>query len=319
MKLCELSSCSFQNWYPKFRDCSIFSVFEPIPDNVLEYLKSDGVTVPLEATSDHKKDLYDCEYRDNSVNWDSGDEDQIEVTPPSFPEFSEKIKEHLKSLGGNVFIKLNWSSPSDASWVATNNSLKCTNLQDLYLLLKSSDKIAKDLSCDYRHSGPKYYLVMKKWKNIHPNSEFRCFVSDNQLIGLSQRSKMDYHEYISVSKVNIVNDIKNFFLSKIKSKFSLSTYIMDVVRTASGCVKVIDFQLLTPSADTCLFTFEELSSMEYVEGVSPEFRFIAESTGIQPNMEYHFGMPHDLINLPDESRNNIIRLLQDHINLQENQ
>ena len=41
---------------------------------------------------------------------------------------------------------LNWSCPKDATWVAFNNNLKCSNLSQLYLLLKSSDFVVHDLT-----------------------------------------------------------------------------------------------------------------------------------------------------------------------------
>ena len=65
------------------------------------------------------------------------------------------------------------------------------------MLLRSSDFITHDLNepfdqCD--ESGEdetveamkslKYFLIVRKWTEISPNSEFRCFVKDDELVGL---------------------------------------------------------------------------------------------------------------------------------------
>ena len=62
---------------------------------------------------------------------------------PSFPELDSAIEEAISTLGGSVCIKLNWSTPTDAVWVS--GTLKCETAGDVYLLLKSSDRIAFDL------------------------------------------------------------------------------------------------------------------------------------------------------------------------------
>ncbi|KMQ86763.1 putative cell division cycle protein 123, partial [Lasius niger] len=75
----------------------------------------------------------------------------------------------------------------DATWVAPTKTLKCKTLEEVYLLLKSSDRIAKDLNtvkslreCENPLS---FCLVLKQWRDINPCTEFRCFVMDNELIG----------------------------------------------------------------------------------------------------------------------------------------
>lgn len=138
----------------------------------------------------------------------------LECKPPSFPEFSQKIQQAIDEFKA-VFIKSNWSTPSvricllilcfynisflrtnnymfkivykDATWVTPTKSLKCTSLEDVYLLLKSSDRISNDLNKVENLSDNKnpfnFYLVIKRWKEINPCTEFRCFVIKNELMG----------------------------------------------------------------------------------------------------------------------------------------
>lgn len=97
MRACEKSACSFENWYPKLRKWSIRAEYEQIPDDVLEYLRSDGVTVPVEAVIRRQKTSYvdDITYKDWGSD-DDGDDDEDELPPPSFPAFSAKLSECLE-------------------------------------------------------------------------------------------------------------------------------------------------------------------------------------------------------------------------------
>jgi hypothetical protein len=79
----------------------------------------------------------------------------------------------------------------DAAWITATQSLKCTNTFDIYLLLKSSDFVNHDLSHAYdecvdgQHYEPdqNYELVLRKWYDLHPSMEYRCFVRNREIIG----------------------------------------------------------------------------------------------------------------------------------------
>uniref|UniRef100_A0A224XSJ0 Putative cell division cycle protein n=1 Tax=Panstrongylus lignarius TaxID=156445 RepID=A0A224XSJ0_9HEMI len=309
MKICEKSACSFPNWYPIFKNVTIPAEYIPIPDEVLQYLKDDGVTIPREALIEKVKSSYidDITYTD----WDSEGEDDDEVTLPTFPDFSNQLRNIMKKFGGSVFVKLNWSAPTDAAWIATNNCLKCSNLQDIYLLLKSSDKISQDLDAKYNKIPSKYFIVLKKWEDIHPGSEFRCFVSDKQLIAITQRDTAEFHRHIIQSKCDIINDINRLFYGKINDKFVLSNYSFDVVWNPLS-IKIVDFNVfISPEIDTYLFSSGELQEMQYEEGISPEFRYIGEDVGIQPvNLGRHFGMPKEFSEISADKSRSLIELLQ---------
>ena len=124
----------------------------------------------------------------------SDNEDEQNI--PHFPELETDIAEAIEELGGSVFPKLNWSSPKDASWIALSGTLKCTNAADIFLLLKSSDFVMHDLSQAFEHCyvgegtledlpkrPERFQLVLRKWYELSPSMEFRCFVRDGRLIG----------------------------------------------------------------------------------------------------------------------------------------
>ncbi|XP_015187680.1 PREDICTED: cell division cycle protein 123 homolog [Polistes dominula] len=278
---------SFCSWYNQFKKCSLVATVIPISDDVLKYLQYDPFVLPLEAIIHSSSDN---EWNDSSLQ---NDEDSEYL--PSFPKFSKSIQDVIDEYG-SVFIKSNWSSPLDATWMAPTKSLQCKTLEEVYLLLKSSDRIANNLSILKRWSDredyPKPCLVLKQWRDINPCAEYRCFVIDDELVGISQRNLSQYYTYNESEKYNIKADIVKLFTEQIKGKFSLISYSFDVIRNESKNIKIIDFGPVNKSTtEGTLFTYEELQN--YISD-TPEFRFIAQNIGIQPTHTKHFCAPQEI-------------------------
>ncbi|XP_003701549.2 translation initiation factor eIF2 assembly protein isoform X2 [Megachile rotundata] len=281
--------CSFASWYPQFRKDSLNATIFNIPEEVLTYLEHDAFILPVEATNSA---LQNTEWLDGSP---IEDEQHSLDFQPTFPEFSKRIQDTIDEYNA-VFIKSNWSSPLDATWVAPTKTLKCKTLEEVYLLLKSSDRIAKDLSNVKCYSNCENSLtpclVIKKWQDINPCTEFRCFVVDNELIGISQRDISQYYTYNDSEKYNIQTDIKSLFMERIKGRFPLNHYSFDVIRFKKEKVKIVDFGPLDESATKgTLFTYDELQNQIKH---TPEFRFIGEEVGIQPKASNHFCIPQEI-------------------------
>lgn len=154
---------------------------------------------------------------------------------PEFLAFSELLKQTIKELGGAAFIKTNWHCPKDAFWITTGQTMCCKDIVDIYQLLKASSICKEDLNfhglegyCDgtadnsTSDSNTNQYLILKKWYDIHPASEYRCFVRDRKIIGISPRDWPQYHEHICSQKLDIVSDIVSMFKEQIKHRFPLT-------------------------------------------------------------------------------------------------
>lgn len=174
------------------------------------------------------------------------------IQQPEFPILSNQLKEAVSSLGGSVFIKTNWHCPKDAFWISVGQTMCCKDFTDIYQLLKASSICKEDL---IKHSSPiseyeivaeesnisdtdcsddgsvqkddrsslyhNQFLILKKWHDIHPGTEFRCFVKNKKIIGISPRDWPQYHAYICIQRFDIVNDIVSLFRDQIKPKFPL--------------------------------------------------------------------------------------------------
>ncbi|CAN7984267.1 unnamed protein product, partial [Ixodes pacificus] len=266
----DVVNCSFSSWYADFKNATIPSICIPVTKEFVDYLLSDGIVLPgkVPASQSCANDS------DDEVDWSEADCESSEI--PSFPDLEEKVSRAIERLGGRVFPKLNWSSPKDASWIATNNSLCCTSFSDVCLLLKSSDFVTHDLTqpfkaCTDWHKDTdmghlfKYELVLRKWVEIDPSTEFRCFVKDSILIGISQRDYTHYYYHIQEQEANIVQDISTFFHECVKSKFVSSKYVFDVYRKRKDTVKLLDINPFGVHTDALLFDWEELNSLEACE------------------------------------------------------
>ncbi len=130
-----------------------------------------------------------------------------------FPELHAAMEGAIRRLGGEgVVPKLNWSCPSDATWVNPSISLACANAEQVVLMLKSSDRIAHDLELLRRGRGGERgtpgrdegeeadrtvgpegaavppVLALRRWRrDLLPERELRCFVRAGALVGACQR------------------------------------------------------------------------------------------------------------------------------------
>ena len=185
-----ITYCSFDYWYPLLHSHTIQSRIIPLDQEIVDYLLADGLILPLDENGQAAPSYA------HSLNSDLSDCDDDEPTePPHFPIFQSSVRSAIESLGGSVFPKLNWSCPKDASWIALDGTLKCGSLNDIFLLLKSSDFIvhdlvhAFDLAWDKDEAlQPKFCLVLRKWCDLNPSLEFRCFIKNRKILGEFQSS-----------------------------------------------------------------------------------------------------------------------------------
>jgi hypothetical protein len=63
---------------------------------------------------------------DNDSESESGSEDPL-PWPQRFPGLYAAVAAAIAELGGAVAPRTNWSSPTDALWLSSSNSLRCTH------------------------------------------------------------------------------------------------------------------------------------------------------------------------------------------------
>lgn len=301
----EVNRCQIQEWYPKFKSVSIKTLIHELPESFIEYLNDSGpLVLPLSIADDdalpnriHKPE----DEEDYEVHEDSDDEAESPPPPPSFPELEMKIKESIQSLGGAVFPKLNWSAPKDSAWISSTGNLKCSSFSEIVLLLRSSDSLIHDLCHAYDSCGDKtasrpqkFFLALRKWyASLRPEMEFRCFVLNGLLVGISQREVTGFYPALLDKKDDLKQMIQEFYNDKLRGKFESESYAFDVYVTTDGRVKLLDFNTWGGSTLPLLFDWEELEENLKEEGNVLEFRIIESQCGVRPGMKT--AVPYDYL------------------------
>lgn len=274
----------------------------PHEEELLEYLESDGLFLPEGSGPNGISELSDSDSDEERGDTSSSgsDSDDEPAKQFSFPQLDAEIRSVLSRYDGAVFPKLNWSSPQDAAWMIPGQNLKCQNPADVYLLLKSSDFISHDLDhafddCDDDDSASlspnlnesvaalniddstpvpsalsnqqpppfSFELVLKKWFDMPKSQEWRCFVRDRQLIGISQRDTT-FYDFLQgePAKQQIREQIYNFWDETVRTEFPSTDYTLDVYLTRDQSrTFIIDLNPYSPSTDPLLFTYLELASL----------------------------------------------------------
>jgi len=332
MKRQHVLNCNFSVWYPKFKNITIRSRVIPLSKEFVDYLKADNVVLP----GDPVRATNSCdEIESDSEEWLALGEDpsQETINAPEFNEVDSGIKESITDLEGFVFPKLNWCSPLDAAWISFDGTLKCQSPNDIYLLLKSSDKISKILFDTFEHCEDGqgcmtegFELVLRKWKDINPGMEFRCFVKEDQLIAISQRDVASCYGFIAQNEQDICEDISGFYKKKLLKKFADSTFTFDVYRYAPQKVLLIDFNPFGRQTDPLLFTWDELNdTTQFSCGVANSddndeddgkfhgvFKYVTSAGGVQPNPAHVNRIPTDIVDL---ASGNDVNKLVDFLNV----
>lgn len=284
------SSCADVNWCSYSRWSPFFSEFLPkakvlsqVPQAFLDYLNTESIRLPPPKYEEKIISTSDNEYSD----WEEEEEavsGAVADPVAGFREFHESI-EALVSKWKSVMVKLNWSAPKDAKWILINNSLQCTSALDIYLLLNASDHAAHDLDghiydeCEDKDTGARLApeLVVKKWiSDLNPALEFRIFVRDRRVVGVSQRD-LNHYEFLADIKQKLTDTVTRFSESVLqKSEFPLTDYIVDVfIPRPYDKVVVLDVNPFERKWNSLLFTWHEL--LERRESDSFEMRIITET------------------------------------------
>jgi hypothetical protein len=266
-------NCSFHNWHPKYRAITPKARLVPLPSAFVDYLKSDGIVLPPEENDNGTWSDDDSGIFSGADNNDGGEQEEAD---PSlhWRDTHEAIERTIEELGGKVAPKLNWSAPKDATWIAATNSMECSSPNDIYLLLKSSDFIIHDLAHAFDDTADQsptpdpeiaYHLVLRKWINLNPSVEFRCFVRDRQLIALCQRD-LNHFDFLFNMQDKLRQRVQDFFDSKLRDSFPDPNFTFDVyIPPPHDKVWVVDFNPWAMRTDPLLFSWMELLTMDVPE------------------------------------------------------
>lgn len=323
-----IDSCEDGSSGPMTASTQVASCQEVHKNNdLVNYILADSLFLPESASRDY------CN-RDEL----SDDEDLTEVCPDgdsydcnyNFQALENQLRTFIEEFKGEFVVKLNWSCPTDATWMI-GNSLKCRCLSDIYILLKSSDRVLFDLEhmfdyCDDKTiaTPPDVIVVLRKWANLHPSMEFRVFVRGKSIVGICQRDCHTYYDFLEDKLDALEQLIVQQFQLNIRDVFPLEQYAMDLYIDQKQRVWVLDFNPFGSPTCPILFTWEELSGKNYMmddivaqpttvfggslqQGISPctveaaaiDFRIIFSADEVLPSSKGRSRGPIDVLQAVD--------------------
>ncbi|KAI9793341.1 MAG: hypothetical protein M1816_000233 [Peltula sp. TS41687] len=277
-----ISHCSYGYWHGLYRAITPKARIIPLTAAFVEYLREDGIVLPEDDEDprpswiDQDSGVYSEERSTVSDNDDDDDDDDEALLDPSehFRDIHRRIRETIDELGGSVAPKLNWSAPKDATWIAAMNSMQCRRPSDIYLLLKSSDFITHDLEhafdeCDdddddnnHNSNDNNFILVLRKWVEMNPSLEFRCFVRARTLLAMCQRD-LNHFDFLFPMVEHLRSRIQTFFDTNLKHTFPDEDFVFDVyIPPPHKRVWLIDINPWAPQTDPLIFNWVELLQMD---------------------------------------------------------
>ena len=273
-----ITNCQTSAWIDLFRPFSLKTIVLPLPPPLVKRLTDDGIQVagsvfPKGAENEFEV-IDDQETKDweEEEDWETGEGRGFCF---GFEEFEERVKGAIEELGGVVVPKLTWSCPSDAVFVSCEGNLKCRSAEEIFLLLQSSDLVVHDLfhafDCceDVVREGEgeeekivdvEHSLVLKKWANLLPGREMRCFVYQNHLKGICQRDPTAFYSFLLEEKEEIKEKIIEFYEKNIHEKFPDGCFVMDVYVDRSFRVWLLDINPWADSTKPLMFEWAELTN-----------------------------------------------------------
>ncbi|KAL7271105.1 hypothetical protein RUND412_006161 [Rhizina undulata] len=276
-------NCSYPSWYSTYRSITPKARTVRLDPAFMSYLRADGIVLPSETPR-----ITTLSDDDSGFLSESDDDDDEEDEDPSelFPEVHQKIQDTIQELGGKVAPKLNWSAPKDATFMSPTNSLECRSASEIYLLLKSSDFITHDLEHPFDHcvgdekeNDIDYHLVLRKWFDLNPSVEFRCFVKDRRLVAISQRD-MNHYEFLFKMAEEVQTMILDFFETHLKNSFPDKDFVFDCyIPRSKEKVWLVDINPYAPRTDAVLYSWLEILQLELPpagddEDWKPELRLV---------------------------------------------
>src|SRR3990167_2409476 len=212
-------------------------------------------------------------------------------------ELEEAIDHHLQDYKNGAFVRLDTRSPKDAVlnsklvkeiitekikqnpikdkfsmecatsdsiiyWDSVSEACRVTSGAQAVELLTSSNRVSEDITLGLLSHGEGIKIVIREWENIQPHLEFRVFIRNREITGITQ-----YHKGLYIKKVvdnlELVEELITEAFNKIKN-IDISPdhcYTADFVLITDGntftSARLIEINDPPPTAGTSLFDWDD--------------------------------------------------------------
>lgn len=255
------ATCAASSWYPQLRGrgFTMKTTLLPLPPAFLTYL-ADGGSIFYPAPPQGVAALRDGDPRATAATF-----------APAFPALERDIDRALDKADGLAFVKLDWSAPVDAKWVAPGGLLSCANACDVYMLLKASDLVQYDLELHAKlreaaggggegeaETQRALHLVLRPWYNVQPSGEFRVFIAHGRIIGVSQRATGEAFDDLEAEVPRLTRLIEAFVKARLLGSIPLAAFCADVYIDKTNKCWLMDLAPWGGDTEPLLFEWAEL-------------------------------------------------------------
>lgn len=199
----------------------------------------------------------------------------------SIETIEHRVNAAVKQFPGGAFIRLGSRSPKD-TWcreptmrVMPVDQITREN-SPLRFMLNCSERMSDDLLLAIQNNYTPHIFV-RQWVEMQRWQEFRCFVKDRKLVGISQYFYDRAYPEIVNDADWIENAIRVWFEVWFKRAFHLNSVVFDVVVrvTRSGSstawgAELIEINPFFDLTDPCLFSWDNGGDFDgtflYVKG-----------------------------------------------------
>ena len=201
--------------------------------------------------------------------WNSIEQRQPIPEAAIYDTLAERISDAMQLLKCPTgwFIRLGSRSPKD-SYLFHDKKGRCGSEHDaLAMLTCMSERVVEDLwdaiNMDYPVS-----IFVRQWLDIAPWTEFRCFMKNRKLIGVSQ---YQYHDTFA-GLPKLIDSIRwaiEIFFEQFRIASHLDDVIFDVFVRRHGPmhettweVKLLEINPFGAFTDPCLFDWRDMNSFD---------------------------------------------------------
>lgn len=188
-------------------------------------------------------------------------ENKLYYTPDVFASSLIKQLDYaINKFPNGAFIRLGSRSPKDSILFCETQGLVKNGVDAISLLTHFSERVWEDLYIAIKNNYAAHIFV-REWQEIKPWSEFRCFMKNRRLVGISQ---YDYHQGYMPEIDKYKNSIRfaiDHFFKQFKKVCHLDDVVFDVYIKQHPCpqnelsweVRLLELNPLMETTDPCQF------------------------------------------------------------------
>jgi hypothetical protein len=191
----------------------------------------------------------------------------------NFVSLTARLNEAIPKMPSGAFIRLGSRSPKDSSYGHLHGFKATTGKDALSLLVGDSERVFDDL-CEAINHDYIPHIWIRQWIDIPKWSEFRCFMQDHKITGISQYYYRDGAFNEIIQNADTIKWAIEQFFPEFSQSCHLDSVVFDVFlkkrpygdMTAWG-VKLIEINPFFQLTDPCLFNWHK------PEDFNGEFRY----------------------------------------------